>query len=94
MVGLTKKGFGQIPILKNGSWKTKSFIGADRLLHEVGSTIAAPDENVVCKALLVPDAELQEATFNSIFTSQEFTLIKEGNISFRWLMIITTLHLL
>ena len=82
VVGLTKKGFGQIPILKNGSWKTKSFIGADRLLHEVGSTIAAPDENVVCKALLVPDAELQEATFNSIFTSQEFTLIKEGNISF------------
>jgi hypothetical protein len=32
--------------------------------------------------LLIPDAELQEATFNQIFTGQEFTLIKDGHVSF------------
>jgi hypothetical protein len=37
---------------------------------------------VVTKALLVPDAELQEAAFNSIFTSAEFALIKEGHLEF------------
>jgi hypothetical protein len=48
----------------------------------IGKTINADPSKVVTKAILVPDAELQEATFNSIFTSSEFTLVKEGNLQF------------
>jgi hypothetical protein len=54
-----------------------------RLVLDTGDNIETWNENigqedeitrVVEQALLVPDAELQEATFNSIFTSQEFAL--------------------
>lgn len=85
VVGLTTKDYGSIPILQDGenNWKTQSFINKDRLILPAGSTILTYNEKdedgneitrVVNQALLVPDAELQEATFNQIFTSQEFTL--------------------
>lgn len=82
VIGLTKKDFGCIPILKDGAWKTKSFLAESRMVLPYGSTIEADNENVVHQALLVPDAELQEATFNQIFTSQEYALYKDGNIEF------------
>jgi hypothetical protein len=85
VVGLTTKDYGSIPILQDGenNWKTQSFINKDRLILPAGSPILTYNEEdedgneitrVVNQALLVPDAELQEATFNQIFTSQEFTL--------------------
>jgi hypothetical protein len=71
---LTTKEHGCIPILNNnGAWTTKSFLSKDRLVLSEGSDIYTNNSDdhtrVVTKALLVPDAELQEATFNSIFTS-------------------------
>jgi hypothetical protein len=56
------------------------------LILDKGSTISTFNDSdekkpkrVVTQALLVPDAELQEATFNQLFTSQEFALYKESN---------------
>lgn len=87
VVGLTTKEHGCIPILNNnGAWTTKSFLSKDRLVLSEGSDIYTYNdddhERVVTKALLVPDAELQEATFNSIFTSQNFALCKVGHVDF------------
>ena len=63
-----------------------------RLVRETGGNIHTYNENlrsednkiirVVEQALLVPDAELQEATFNQIFTSQEFTLSRQYQCQF------------
>jgi hypothetical protein len=66
VIGLTKKEHGSIPVLKNNTtWATKSFLSKGRLLLATGSNVEVPSENVFeNKALLVPDAELQEATFN------------------------------
>lgn len=83
VIGLTKKEHGCIPVLlNNDTWQTKSFLSNGRLLLENGSTIQVPSDNVINKALLVPDAELQEASFNQIFTSQDFCLYKVGKESF------------
>jgi hypothetical protein len=93
VVGLTTKHHGSIPILKDGDlWRTKSFLRNSRLILDTGGNIQTYNENagdekkqkirVVEQALLVPDAELQEATFNSIFTSQEFTLSRQYNCKF------------
>lgn len=90
VVGLTTKDHGSVPILQDGNvWKTKSFLGQSRLILDKGNTISTfndSDQNkpkrVVTQALLVPDAELQEATFNQLFTSQEFALYKESKYSF------------
>ena len=84
VVGLTKKDHGSIPILQDQNvWKTKSFLNSSRLVLSEGTSVEAPNENVYCKALLVPDAELQEATFNQIFSSQEFALYKQGSLQFK-----------
>lgn len=87
VIGLTTKEHGCIPILNNkGAWTTKSFLSKDRLVLSEGSDISTYNDGdhkrVVTKALLVPDAELQEATFNSIFTSQNFALQKVGHVDF------------
>lgn len=93
VIGLTTKDHGSIPILKDGNlWKTKSFLRNGRLVRETGGNITTFNENlgsednkiirVVEQALLVPDAELQEATFNQIFTSQEFTLSRQYQCQF------------
>ena len=82
VVGVTKKDFGSLPALKNTVWSTKSFLSWDRLVLKEGSTVTIPDDNIECNGLLVPDAELQEATFNQFFTSQEYALSKEGSLSF------------
>jgi hypothetical protein len=93
VIGLTTKDHGSIPILKDGNlWKTKSFLRDGRLVRETGGNITTYNENlesednkiirVVEQALLVPDAELQEATFNQIFTSQEFTLSRQYQCQF------------
>lgn len=89
VVGLTTKDFGSIPILADGDyiWKTKSFLSKGRMVLPSGGTIYTSNdsdaERVVTQALLVPDAELQEATYNQLFTSQEFTLQKQANCTFK-----------
>ena len=60
---------------------TCSFLGSDRLLHKIGSEIEITSE-VSKKALLVPDFELRTATYNQLFTSQEFALNKVGHVDF------------
>ena len=93
VIGLTTKDYGSIPILKDGNlWRTKSFLRNGRLVRETGGDIYTYNGNlksednkiirVVEQALLVPDAELQEATFNQIFTSQEFTLSRQYQCKF------------
>lgn len=89
VIGLTTKDFGSIPILADGDyiWKTKSFLSKGRLVLPSGGTIYTSNdsdvERVVTQALLVPDAELQEATYNQLFTSQEFALQKQANCKFK-----------
>lgn len=94
VVGLTTKDYGSIPILQDGAntWKTKSFLSKQRLVLPEGSTIMTynstdedgePITRVVEQALLVPDAELQEATYNQIFTSQEFALYPYSSYNFK-----------
>jgi hypothetical protein len=93
VIGLTTKDYGSIPILKEGNlWRTKSFLRDGRLVLDTGGNIRTWNENVgaedneiirvVEQALLVPDAELQEAAFNQIFTSQEFTLSRQYRCEF------------
>ena len=83
VVGLTGKDFGSIPVIKNSDdmWNTFSFLGSDRLLHPEGTEVEITSK-VETKALLVPDYELRTATFNQIFTGQEFALNKVGSVKF------------
>ena len=81
VVGLTGKDHGCVPVLRNSdsnSYITKSFLSKDRLLLNEGSDVIITSK-VENKALFVPDSELQEATFNQIFTGQEFALSLVGN---------------
>jgi hypothetical protein len=52
------------------------------LLHPEGSEVEIPGKNVSKRALLVPDFELNTATYNQIFTSNTFALEAVANISF------------
>ena len=83
-VGLTKKGNGALPIIKDyNTYAVQSFINDKQILQPEGSNIYVNNENVSINALLVPDAELSEATFNQIFTSNKFALNKIGQYYFR-----------
>ena len=80
-IGVTKKENGSLPILKDDSgWRSKSFLNSNRLLTANGSNVLISDSKISINGLLIPDAELQELTFNHIFTSQEFALQKIGNL--------------
>ena len=89
VVGLTTKDFGSIPVLADGDtlWKTKSFLSKGRMVLPSGGTIYTYNDKdytrVGTQALLVPDAELQEATYNQLFTSQEFVLQKQAQCKFK-----------
>ncbi len=81
VVGLTGKDNGCLPVLKDtqsSTYITKSFLNKDRLLLNNGSTVNITSK-VLNKAVFVPDSELQEATYNQIFTGQEFSLSKIGS---------------
>lgn len=81
VVGLTGKDHGSIPVLqnKNGNWCTYSFLNKYRILDNHGTQIEIKSD-VECKALLVPDFELNQFTYNALFTGTEYTLSKVGNI--------------
>lgn len=82
VIGVTDKKYGSLPILKSGDyWVSKSFLNKNRFLQDSGSDIYTSKAST--KALLIPDAELQELTFNHIFTGQEFDLEKVAEITFK-----------
>ena len=84
VVGLTGKEYGSLPVIKDkNDYITKSFLHQDRLLHSTGQDIKVTSK-VENKAVFVPDAELQEATYNQIFNGQEFTLIRIGSTEFEY----------
>lgn len=84
VIGLTGKDYGSLPVIKNkdGVWCTYSFLDKYRLLTPKGSQITIPNYVVEKKALLVPDFELNTATYNSLFTSEFYTLERVANVSF------------
>lgn len=80
IIGLTSKDHGALPVIQNekGQYISESFLKEDRLLggHTITDIAASP------KALLVPDYEMHEATFNSIFAGNTFTISKIGSTEF------------
>ena len=82
VIGLTGKDHGSLPVVKDadGRWCTYSFLNRDRLLMSEGSKISITSQ-IETKALLVPDFELNTATYNQLFTSQEYALEKIGSMS-------------
>lgn len=97
VIGLTAKDCGALPVIKNDSGKfiVQPFINNDRLLTEEANEIEiAPGEMLdkwqtkepifTNQALLCPDAEVDEATFNQLFVSNEFQLYKNGQQVFSY----------
>lgn len=84
VIGLTDKDHGSIPVVKNdkGSWATFSFLNNQRLLAKEGSEVEITSK-VKRQALLVPDFELNTATYNQLFTGQDFALEKVANIGLK-----------
>ena len=84
VIGLTDKDHGSIPVVKNdkGSWATFSFLNNQRLLAKEGSEVEITSK-VKRQALLVPDFELNTATYNQLFTGQDFALEKVANVSLK-----------
>ena len=99
VIGLTHQLCGALPVIKDDSGKfiVQPFIGKDRLLHEEAEELSISSgqklflgkkentENIFKnQAMLCPDAEIDEATFNQLFTSNDFILYKQGNYSFSY----------
>ena len=84
VIGLTDKDHGSIPVVKNdkGSWATFSFLNNQRLLAKEGSEVEITSK-VKRQALLVPDFELNTATYNQLFTGQDFALEKVANVGLK-----------
>ncbi len=84
VIGLTDKDHGSIPVVKNdkGSWATFSFLNNQRLLAKEGSEVEITSK-VNRQALLVPDFELNTATYNQLFTGQDFALEKVAQIGLK-----------
>lgn len=83
-IGLTDKDRGALPVLKTaGFYQTQSFLGTDRFLENNGLNINVNPNSVSVNAVLIPDAELSEATFNQIFVSNLFALSPAYSFTFR-----------
>ena len=84
VIGLTDKDHGSIPVVKNNkdAWVTFSFLNDKRLLTKEGSEVEITSK-VSRQALLVPDFELNTATYNQLFTGQDFALEKVANIGLK-----------
>ena len=76
VVGLAKKDYGSIPAIKNSSknYIVQPFLHKDRLLYPEADDFEATSSHFTNQAMLCPDAELNEATFNQLFVATEFTL--------------------
>lgn len=81
-IGLTGKDNGALPIIQNyGKYRTQSFLSQDRLIDSNGTYVTVP-KNVTVNAALVPDAELDEATFNQLFVSNSYSLSPQAQYYF------------
>lgn len=79
VIGLSDKDHGAVPVLKSidNKYIGQSFLNKYRLIDSKGTTFKIPrskTDDYKNQAMLVPDAELHPATFNNIFTSQEYLL--------------------
>lgn len=88
IIGLTDKEHGSLPILKSldNKFIGQSFLGQDRLIYEEGRTfkISKKDsKDYNFQAMLVPDAEMHEATYNQLFCSTEYCLKKTMKYTFQ-----------
>lgn len=82
-IGLTKKEFGAIPLIKYaGTFSAQSFLSSDQLIYSSGKYNKVPSSNVTINAMLSPDAEMCEATYNQIFVSNNHSLWTSGQYSF------------
>lgn len=99
VIGLTHQLCGALPVIKNdaGRFVVQPFIGQDRLLKENAEELGISsgerlflgkkvDTEAIFKnqAMLCPDAEIDEATFNQLFVSNDFQLYKDGNYQFSY----------
>lgn len=85
IIGHTDKDRGSLPFIKNGSnYVTQPFIGEDRLLHEDAIDQIFSGSQFDNNAMLFPDAEISEATFNQLFTSSKFTMQLNGICRFNY----------
>lgn len=81
-IGLTGKDFGALPVIKhNTNYKVQSFLSGNRIISPEGNFVTITSD-VKVNALLVPDAEMQEATFNQLFVSNEFAVQKIGQLRY------------
>lgn len=99
VIGLTHRLCGALPVIKNGSGKfiVQTFLGQDdRLIKEVAETLeinsgeqlylgeSTTEDLFKNQAMLCPDAEIDEATFNQLFVSNDFSLYKDGIYTFSY----------
>ena len=82
-IGLTKKEFGAVPVIKDSSgYIANTFLDSYQLIQPEGTIFKVKSANVGINAMLVPDAELSEATFNQLFVSNKHALFLDGSQSF------------
>ena len=89
VVGLLKKDFGSVPVIKdsNNRYISQSFLSSDatgRMLNNEGRDFQVNTQNVINQAMLVPDAEMNSALFNSLFVSNDFCLKVTGRANFQY----------
>lgn len=86
IIGLSDKNRGSLPVIKSGGdFIIQSFLGSDRLLHEEAKDLYVQNKGQFSyQAMLVPEAEIKEATYNQLFVSNEFALSKIGSINFTY----------
>lgn len=94
MVGLSDKDRGAVPVIQNSnkytiqSFLTKQDNGDDdpgRLLLEEASDMDIENKGQISvQAMLMPEAEMCEATYNQLFVSNEFTLDEVASYKFKF----------
>ena len=82
-IGLTNKDNGALPVIKYGeSYSIQSFLQNNQLLQPEGRECNVEYKYVKVNALLIPDAEMSEATFNQLFVSNKYSLHKVSQYYF------------
>ena len=98
VVGLSHQLCGALPVIKNNddNFVVQPFLNEHRLLQENAQELEVPSGYLIDtgltqqeklfknQALLCPDAEIDEATYNSLFVSNDFCLYKNGQNFFKY----------
>lgn len=85
VIAHSKKDYGSLPVLKDegNRYLVESFLDKDRILKREGTFITPQNKRQFdTQAMLVPDAEVCEATYNQIFVGNEFCLTNAGRYIF------------